>query len=142
LAGVTSHRPNQEVRRRRSSTQAEVTSHLPHSCCRPPARALVFLGSAHPLWPSSSILVSSDTGSTAGLVDATSYRPSSIILGRRLAGIGHSPALRCVDGRRVKNACYKPMFQVFDRYVIGISCGCCKSRSGCCICSNVCTRML
>jgi hypothetical protein len=40
-------------------------------------------------------------------------------------------------GKRVRNACYKTMFQVFQmfyRYVAHVSCGCCKSRSGCCIC--------
>jgi len=34
------------------------------------------------------------------------------------------------------------MFQVFQRYVTSVSCRCCKSRSGCCICCNGCTRML
>jgi hypothetical protein len=34
------------------------------------------------------------------------------------------------------------VFQLFQMYVSIVSCGCCKSRSGCCICCNGCTRVL
>jgi hypothetical protein len=34
------------------------------------------------------------------------------------------------------------VFQMFQTYVVSVSYGCCKSRSGCCICCNGCTRML
>jgi hypothetical protein len=34
------------------------------------------------------------------------------------------------------------VFQMFQRYVASVLYGCCKSRSGCCICSNGCIRML
>jgi hypothetical protein len=36
------------------------------------------------------------------------------------------------------------VFQMFHMYVASVSYGCCKSRSGCCICicCNGCTRML
>jgi hypothetical protein len=43
---------------------------------------------------------------------------------------------------RTKNTCCKNMFRVFQMFhmdVTGVSCGCCKSRSGCC---NGCTCML
>ena len=46
---------------------------------------------------------------------------------------------------RARNTCCKSMFQVFNMFhldVAIISCGCCKSRSGCCICCNRYTRML
>jgi hypothetical protein len=42
-------------------------------------------------------------------------------------------------GRMVKNAYCKRMFH---RYVASVSYRCCKSRSGCCICCNICTYML
>jgi hypothetical protein len=41
--------------------------------------------------------------------------------------------------------CCKRMFHVFQmfyRYVSSVSCGCCKSRSGCCIYCNDYTRLL
>jgi hypothetical protein len=34
------------------------------------------------------------------------------------------------------------VFQMFQRFVVSVSYRCCKSRSGCCICCNSCTRML
>jgi hypothetical protein len=46
---------------------------------------------------------------------------------------------------RAENACCKSMFQVFQMFhvdVASVSCGCCKSRAGCRICCNGCTRML
>ena len=46
---------------------------------------------------------------------------------------------------RARNTCCKSMFQAFNMFhldVAIISCGCCKSRSGCCICCNDYTRML
>jgi hypothetical protein len=45
----------------------------------------------------------------------------------------------------VFQTCCKPMFQVFQvfqMYISIVSCGCCKSRSGCCICCNGYTHML
>jgi hypothetical protein len=44
----------------------------------------------------------------------------------------------------LKSTCYKRIFRVFIflRYVASVSDGYCKSRSGCCICCNGCTRML
>ena len=52
----------------------------------------------------------------------------------------------CVSSvsRRFQTCC-KLMFQVFQlfhMYVSIVSCGCCKSRSGCCICCNGYTLML
>jgi hypothetical protein len=38
--------------------------------------------------------------------------------------------------------CMFQVFQMFHRYVASVSYGCCKSRSGCCIYCNGCTRML
>jgi hypothetical protein len=58
-----------------------------------------------------------------------------------MAGTGRSP-LYSVSHGRVKNACCKLQFQVFQRYVASVSDGCCKSGSGCCICCNGCTPML
>ena len=34
------------------------------------------------------------------------------------------------------------MFQIFQRYVASVSCKCCKSRSGCCICCTCSKSML
>jgi hypothetical protein len=34
------------------------------------------------------------------------------------------------------------VFQLFHRYVVSVLCGCCKSRSRCCICCNGCTHIL
>jgi hypothetical protein len=67
------------------------------------------------------------------------------ILDRRLAGTGHSPLCYTPHKRRVKNACCKRMFQVFQTfqmYVASVLDGCYKSKSGCCICYNCCTHML
>jgi hypothetical protein len=47
------------------------------------------------------------------LADATSYRPSSTILGYRLAGTGRFPALRCVVWKKSE----KRMLQA---YVLGV----------------------
>jgi hypothetical protein len=73
---------------------------------------------------------------------ATSH---ATILGYRLVGTGRPPLCAASYGRRVKNACYKRQFQVFQmfqRYVASFSYRCCKSRSRCCTCCNGCTRML
>jgi hypothetical protein len=46
---------------------------------------------------------------------------------------------------RAGNTCCKSMFQVFQMFhlnVVSVSCGYCKSRSGCCIYCNGYTRML
>jgi hypothetical protein len=68
------------------------------------------------------------------------------ILGRRLARTGCSPFCSASsERRRVKNACCQHIFQVFQMfymYVPNVSYECCKSRSGCCICYNGCTRTL
>jgi hypothetical protein len=44
--------------------------------------------------------------------------------------------------RCVESTCYKRMLRVFQRYVASVLYGCCKSKSGCCICYNGCTLML
>jgi hypothetical protein len=41
---------------------------------------------------------------------------------------------------RAENA--QSIFQVFHLVVASVSCGCCKSRLGCCLCCNGCTCML
>ena len=53
-------------------------------------------------------------------------------------------SLRCQVARRccAESAYCKHMFQVFQRYVVSVSYGCCKSRSGCCICCKCFRDML
>jgi hypothetical protein len=61
----------------------------------------------------------------------------AIILSRRPARTGCLPALHYVVWKKGENTYCKPMFQVFQMfhmYIASVLCGCCKSRSGCCIC--------
>jgi hypothetical protein len=62
-----------------------------------------------------------------------------ISVGGRWSHTSHSSKHMCA----LESACCKRLFfQMFHRYVVIVSCECCKSRSGCCICCNGCTLML
>ena len=62
----------------------------------------------------------------------------------------HTGDLRATLWHRAPRRCRAPYvsyvldvcFKIFQRYVTSVSYGCCKSRSGCCICCSGCTRML
>jgi hypothetical protein len=51
------------------------------------------------------------------------------------------PALLCIVWKKKGEKHMLQMFQIFHRYVASVSYECYKSRSGCFICSNGCTRM-
>jgi hypothetical protein len=65
----------------------------------------------------SSILGSFDARFAAGLADTTSHRPSSTILGRRLAETGRSPALRCIVWKNGE----KYMLQAYVLIILDVS---------------------
>jgi hypothetical protein len=70
--------------------------------------------------------------SGAGVAGRCQAAPPSVTVGWPEPDI--SPLCVASYARRVKNACCKPMFQVFhmyQRYVAIVSYGCCKSRSRC-----------
>ena len=57
--------------------------------------------------------------------------------------VGFSGCTSCsLPSLDVASACCKHMFQVFYMYVASVSCECCKTRLGCCICCNGYTHML
>jgi hypothetical protein len=53
-----------------------------------------------------------------------------------------SPSSWRHDRKKRRSACWKCIFQVFQRYVASVAYGYWKSRSGCCTCYNSYTRML
>ena len=59
--------------------------------------------------------------------------------------VDEPPFVQAASRCYAESACCNSMFQVFQmfqRYVVSVLCGCCKSRSGYCICCNGYTRML
>ena len=64
----------------------------------------------------------------------TRWHPPTVPLRSVKLRIDEPPFVRAEVDIALENACYKCLFQLFQRYVASVSYGCCKNRSGCCTC--------